>query len=87
MRVVAARTGAFYGQKMTARDIYTVAGTGTAFSGAGGPPLRAELDNPTGIAADGAGDVAFTAVRDPDSGTNTMVDLTPARSGMLFAAG
>ena len=84
VRVVAVRTGAFYGQKMTARDIYTVAGTGTAFSGAGGPPLRAEFDNPTGIAADGAGDVAFTAVRDPDLGANTMVDLTPARSGLLF---
>ena len=84
VRVVAARTGAFYGRKMTARDIYTVAGNGTAFSGAGGPPLRAEVDNPTGVAVDSAGDIAFTAVRDPDSGTNTVVDLIAARSGMLF---
>jgi hypothetical protein len=84
VRVVAARSGRFYGRPMTARDIYTVAGNGTAFSGAGGPPLRAEFDNPTGIAADGAGDIVFTAVRDPNSGTNTMVDLIPARPGMLF---
>ena len=32
VRVVAARTGTFYGQAMTAGDIYTVAGTGTAGS-------------------------------------------------------
>ena len=29
IRVVAARTGTFYGQSMTAGDIYTVAGNGT----------------------------------------------------------
>ena len=84
VRVVAARTGTFYGAKMTVGDIYTVAGNGAAFSGAGGPPLRAQFDNATGITADSAGDIAFTAVRDPNSGTNTMVDLIPARSGMLF---
>jgi trimeric autotransporter adhesin len=84
VQVVAARTGTFYGAKMTAGDIYTVAGNGTAFSGAGGPPLRAEFDNPTGIAADGAGDIAFTAVRDPDNGTSTTVDLIAAQSGTFF---
>ena len=30
IRVVAERTGTFYGQAMTAGDIYTMAGTGTA---------------------------------------------------------
>ena len=36
--VVAAATGTFYGQAMTAGDIYTVAGNGTpGFSGDGGP--------------------------------------------------
>ena len=39
VRVVAASTGTFYGQAMTAGDIYTVAGNGTqGFSGDGGPP-------------------------------------------------
>jgi trimeric autotransporter adhesin len=84
VRVVAARTGRFYGRPMTAGHIYTAAGNGTAFSGDGGLPLRAEFSNPTGVAADGAGDIAFTAVPDPDSGVNTMVDLIAARSGVFF---
>ncbi len=38
IRVVAGVTGTFYGQQMTAGDIYTVAGTGTAgYTGDGGP--------------------------------------------------
>ena len=44
IRVVAASTGTFYGQAMTAGDIYTVAGTGTeGFSGDGGPATSAEV--------------------------------------------
>src|SRR5215470_9046051 len=45
VRVVAASTGTFYGQVMTAGDIYTVAGTttGTQFSGDGGPATQAGL--------------------------------------------
>jgi hypothetical protein len=61
---------------MTAHNIYTVAGNGTAFSGDGGPPLRAELSSPEGVSVDGAGDIAFTA--------NNTVDLIPARPGMFF---
>ena len=46
VRVVAASTGTFYGQAMTAGDIYTVAGDGTrGFSGDGGPATSAELDD------------------------------------------
>ena len=85
VRVVAARAGTFYGRTMTAGDIYTVAGTGTGFSGAGGLPLRAEFGNPTGVSADSAGDIAFTAVTDSDLGVgSTMVDLVAARSGIFF---
>ena len=41
IRVVAASTGTFYGQAMTAGDIYTIAGDGTAgFAGDGGPATR-----------------------------------------------
>ncbi len=79
VRAVAARTGTFYGVTMTAGDIYTVAGNGTAFSGDGALPLRAELSNPGGVAVDGAGDIAFTAV-----GNGATVDLIAARSGTLF---
>ncbi len=51
IRVVAASTGTFYGQAMTAGHIYTVAGNGTAgASGDGGPATSAELDGPGGVA-------------------------------------
>jgi len=57
---VAARTGTFYGQAMTAGDIYTVAGDGTAgYSGDGGPGAAAELDSPTGLALDPAGNLVI----------------------------
>jgi hypothetical protein len=43
---------------MAARDIYTVAGTGTpGYSGDGGPGTAAELYGPTGVATDARGDV------------------------------
>src|SRR5436305_15310176 len=58
IRVAAAGTGTFYGQPMTAGDIYTVAGSGKrAFSGDGGPAAKAALRSPYGIAADSAGDL------------------------------
>jgi hypothetical protein len=61
VRVVAARTGTFYGQAMTAGDIYNLAGTGRlGFAGDGGPARRAELDNVSGLATDAAGDVVIT---------------------------
>ena len=83
VRVVAARTGTFYYRQMTAGDIYTVAGDGTAFSGDGGPPLRAESTLPTGVSVDTAGDIAFTAVT-VDGAETTTVDLIAARSGAFF---
>ena len=55
VRVVAVATGTFYGQAMTAGDIYTVAGNGTAgFSGDGGPAVSAELHGPGGVTVDAA---------------------------------
>jgi trimeric autotransporter adhesin len=60
VRVVAAGTGTFYGQAMTAGDIYTVAGDGTAgYSGDGGPATSAELTTPEGVAVDGSGDLVI----------------------------
>jgi hypothetical protein len=61
IRVVAATTGTFYGQAMTAGNIYTVAGNGgTGFSGDGGPAARASLADPTGVTVNAAGDLVIT---------------------------
>jgi hypothetical protein len=56
IRVVAVRAGTFYGVRMTAGDIYTIAGNGTAgFAGDGGPAIKAELKNPLGVVATSGG--------------------------------
>jgi len=60
IRVIAERTGTFYGQAMTTGDIYTIAGTGAfAFSGDGGPAVKAALSMPSGVAVDGSGNLAI----------------------------
>jgi sugar lactone lactonase YvrE len=59
IRVVAATTGTFYGQAMTAGDVYTVAGGGTAGLGDGGPATAAEVDQPEGVTVDGAGNLVI----------------------------
>jgi hypothetical protein len=66
VRVVAAADGTFYGQAMTAGDIYTVAGNGTGgFSGDGGPASSAALKGPQGVAVDATGDLLIA-----DTGNN-----------------
>jgi hypothetical protein len=79
IRVSAARTGTFYGQPMTAGDIYTVAGTGTrAFGGDGGPATSAALRSPYGIATDGAGDLLIADT------FNSRARMVAARTGTFF---
>ena len=80
VRVIAAATGTDYGQSVAADDIQTVAGTGSlgGFSGDGGPATDAVLNLPTGVAADGAGDVA---VADQN---NNRVRFVPVSSGTYF---
>ena len=79
IRVVAASTGTFYGQHMTAADIYTVAGDGTTgYSGDGGPATRAELDQPSAMALDAAGNALIA-----DAG-NDRVRVVAASSGTFY---
>ena len=79
VRVVAAKTGTFYGQAMTAGHIYTVAGDGSdGFSGDGGPATSAELNFPAGVAVDGAGNLVIA-----DTG-NCRIRVVAARTGTFY---
>jgi trimeric autotransporter adhesin len=79
IRVVAASTGTFYGQAMTAGDIYAVAGNGTAgFTGDGGPATSAELNGPVGVAVDSSGNLIIS---DQD---NDRIRVVAARTGTFY---
>ena len=79
IRLVAASTGTFYGQAMTAGDIYTVAGTGIAgSSGTGSPATSAELDEPQGVTVDGSGNLVIA-----DS-MNNRVRVVAASTGVFY---
>ena len=79
VRMVAAATGTFYGQPMTAGDIYTVAGNGTeGYTGDGGLATKAQLSFPNGVAVDGAGNVVIA-----DAGNN-VVRVVAARAGRFY---
>ena len=77
--VVAATTGTFYGQAMTAGDVYTVAGDGTlGFSGDGGPATKAGIGSPDGLAADAAGNLVVS------DGFNDRVRVVAVKSGTFY---
>jgi trimeric autotransporter adhesin len=79
VQVVAASTGTFYGQAMTAGDIYTVAGSGAfGFSGDGGPATGAELANPVGVAPDASGNLLIADQR------NGRVRVVAGTSGTYY---
>jgi hypothetical protein len=79
VRFIPASSGTFFGQAMTANDIYTIAGNGTAGStGDGDAPTAAELNFPEGLAADAIGDVAIA------EGSGQRVRFIPARNGVYF---
>jgi len=79
VRVVAVRSGTFYGQAMTAGDIYTVAGNGTVgFSGDGGPATKAELDFADGVTVDGAGNLVIADT------SNRRVRVVAVRPGTFY---
>ena len=79
IRMVAASTGTFYGQSMTAGDIYTIAGDGTlGYSGDGGPATAAALAYPNGLAVDGKGNLLIA-----DSDTN-VIRAVAASTGTFY---
>ena len=79
VRVVAAKTGTFYGVAMTVGHVYIVAGNGTAnYSGDGGPATAAELNSPSGVAVDGAGNLVVA-----DSGNNR-IRVVAVRTGTFY---
>jgi trimeric autotransporter adhesin len=79
VRVVAVKTGTFYGQAMKAGDIYTVAGNGgVGFSGDGGPATAAEFFDPSGVAADAVGNLVIS-----DSG-NGRVRVVAIKTGTFY---
>jgi hypothetical protein len=69
VQVIAGATGTFYGQQMTAGDIYNVAGVpssgsdgnggGGGINGNGGPATQTVLQNPGGVAIDSAGNLVI----------------------------
>jgi hypothetical protein len=89
VRVVAASTGTFYGQSMTAGDIYTVAGIGTrGLSGDGGPATAAELDQVLDVQVDAAGNLVVTDSGRPAFGGKpgfpAVVRVVAASSGTFY---
>ena len=86
IRVVAESTGTFYGQAMTAGDIYTVAGMGTpgfsgGFSGDGGPATKASLAFPDGVTVDHAGNLVITDTR------NCRIRVVAVKTGTFYGQG
>src|SRR6185312_10862798 len=78
-RVVAASTGEFYGQAMTAGHIYTVAGDGArGTSGDGGPAIKSGLNSPEGVAVDHAGNLVIPDTR------NRRIQVVAATSGTFY---
>ena len=79
IRVVAEKTGTFYGQAMTTGDIYTVAGNGTqGFSGDGGAATSAELNDPNDVVTDAAGNLVIADT------ANSRIRVVAATTGTFY---
>jgi hypothetical protein len=79
IRVVAGHNGTFYGVPMTAGDIYTVAGDGTAgYAGDGGPATSARLYYPQGVTVDSAGNLVIA-----DTGNN-VIRVAAGQDGTFY---
>jgi len=85
VRVIAARTGSFYGRQMTAGDIYTVAGDGQpAESGDGGPAVNAGIGEPVAVAVGTAGDLVISTVLNTGLSTTCEVRIVAGASGQRY---
>ena len=84
--VVAAKTGSFYGQAMTAGHIYPVAGNGShGFGSPGAAALSAPLNNPTGVTPDAHGNVVIAVSGLGNRPKNwARVDVVAATSGTFY---
>jgi trimeric autotransporter adhesin len=79
VRVLAGSTGTFYGQPMTAGDVYTIVGTGTGgFSGDGGPAIDAEIYWPASLAVTPSGGLVI------DDYNNERDRYVPSSTGTFF---
>ena len=85
IRVVADTTGTFYGQSMTAGDIYTVAGGGTGGLGDGGPATSAQLTGPWDVTVDSSGNLVITDTG--DSLVRVVAETTGTFYGQSMTAG
>ena len=70
---VPAASGTQWGRSMTGGDMYTISGGTSGYSGDGGPAGSADLDAPSGISIDSAGDVVFA-----DAGNNRVQEIAKA---------
>ncbi|MGC9292625.1 MAG: hypothetical protein ACP5EP_07855 [Acidobacteriaceae bacterium] len=79
IRMVPAMSGTYFGQAMTAGNMYTIAGNNTqGYSGDGSLATNAELDNPGEVTVDGQGNVYFSDV------FNNRVRMVAAVNGTYF---
>jgi len=79
VRVVAVKTGRFYGRAMTALHIYAVAGNGRfGFSGDGGPAIKARLDAPAQVGVDGRGNLVIA------DGANQRIRVVAVKTGTFY---
>jgi len=79
VRLIAVRSGRFFGQAMTAGDVYTIAGTGApGFSGDGGPAVKAKLSDPIGAGVDHHGNVLIADSK------NKRVRVIAATTGTFY---
>jgi hypothetical protein len=85
VRVLANTSGVYYGQKMIAGDIYTVAGNGTVGLSADGGVARAvALGGPQGVAVDKYGNVLLIdSIWQLATGTTVRVRVVAASTGTV----
>ena len=86
--VIPARTGAYYGQKMTVGYIYAIAGLG-AKTGNGVPAVDSDLTEVTGVAVDHAGNILVAAISsaDPLGGVRVIAATTGTFYGQKMRKG